>query len=170
MQCPHCGNRLLDGFQFCHHCGKAAMSAPVPDETPPLFESEPAPFDTEAPEFIPPKNAGPEDEAPENQDSDLVESLPVSPENYSQKAEPAAFFTERRLFLLELLCYVPILNIVVLAVLATSAKSPLRAKMAQMKLLAMMVVIVILMIVALTVIALIAADVLPPLYLGKWGR
>ncbi len=168
MQCPHCGNRLLDGFQFCHHCGKAAMSAPVPEETPPLFEPEPSPFDTEAPVFIPPEDAGPEET--EIQDSGLVDSLPVSPENDSHKAEPAAFFTERRLFLLELLCYVPILNIVVLAVLATSAKSPLRAKMAQMKLLAMMVVIVILMIVALTVIALIAADVLPPLYLGRWGR
>lgn len=183
MQCPYCGNRLLDGFRFCHHCGKAVLSsAPAEEPTPEPAAVLPEPL-PEPPDTVVPEEPEPQPENPilsSDQNAPYESFIPFEPFEppivpaeetpAAGSGEPAPFITDRRLLLLELLCYVPVVNIIVLAVLAASGKSPLRAKMAQMKLLAMMVVLLILLMAAMTVIVLMYLEIIPPIHLGRWGN
>ena len=147
MRCSHCGLTMLNGFKFCHHCGKSISVA------------------TAAPELIVP--AAPPVETPGPlPEPDAAEPLPE--EAYTDSEFPQPRITVGGMYLFELLCRVPILNLFLLAIIASSGReSPMR-EIARAKLLAMLTVVAIAVFAAMLVVLLMYMDIIEPIYLGRW--
>jgi hypothetical protein len=138
---------MLDGFKFCHRCGKPihiVVTAPELLRPPPAKE-QPAPL----PE--------PQTLWPLTEDGSDEEEI----------SETGTFSTVR-IFLIELLCYIPIVNFIVLGIMSASAHdTPLRIY-ARGKLLAALTVFLILLLAALLIIALLFTGVIDHIHLGIW--
>lgn len=150
MICAHCGHNMLDGFKFCHRCGRPISSV------------------TAAPELVTAKTPVQADPAVK---TDLPEK---TEENSGEKiiAEEAVLsgLPAGRVYLLELLCYIPVFNLILMAVMAASSKPSPQREFARGKLLALTTFTFLLLLTVLIVILLIALDVIDPIYLGRWHR
>jgi hypothetical protein len=151
--CVNCGRGLLNGFKFCHHCGRqisivtaspemTPLPPPPPAEDVPVLPAEPGitPEQTEAPE-----------------EAEMPEEEPT-----------AGDISVARIFLLELLCFIPIVNFILLAVLSASGRATYLREFARGKLLALMTFTLIILTVALAVVLLMYTGVIEPIYLGRW--
>jgi hypothetical protein len=150
---------MLDGFKFCHHCGKSISVATASPEL--TFASLKKP---DLPQDISRLISADDEILPE------IEELPADvPVRFSEYND----FSAGRVFIVELLCYIPIFNFILLAIMSTMSdggrESSLR-EYARGKLLAAMTVFIFFLLAALTVIILMAFEVIEPIFLGRWGR
>jgi hypothetical protein len=147
--CTRCGLVLLDGFKFCHHCGTGVniaaaapeLARPVPEEEP-LLPIEP---------IIPAEDAAEEAEEPE-----------------AGPGLAEGDVSAGRMFILELLCYIPLLNVILLAAISAAGRRTPMREIARGKLLAMMTATLVFLFAALIIILLMYIDVIQPIYLGRW--
>jgi hypothetical protein len=139
---------MLNGFKFCHHCGK---SISVATAAPEVAVSAPVK-----------KPAVPEPEAENPLTGEEGSETDAETEN------PPPRITVGGMYIFELLCRVPILNLFLLAIIASSGReSPMR-EISRAKLLAMLTVIAVLIFAALIVVLLLYIEVIEPFYLGRW--
>ncbi|MCL2003506.1 MAG: zinc ribbon domain-containing protein [Oscillospiraceae bacterium] len=149
MICAHCGHHMLDGFKFCHHCGQpAAASVPEPE-----------------PAYIP---ALPEEPLPDGLEDMPGEEPAGLAEPPSVPSDADGGISAGRVFCMELLCRIPILNFFLLVIMATGGRGGALREYARGKLLAAMTVWIVVLLAALTVIFLIALEIIEPIYLGRW--
>ena len=147
MLCTRCGLVMLDGFKFCHHCGtpvSIVTAAPEPVVAAPEQTEGNAPL----PEPIEVVNA---------------EETPAAGPDLAD-----ADISVGSIFLLDLLCYIPLVNLILLAVMASSGRGTSLREIARGKLLAMMTVTLIVLSAALILILLMYTEIIEPIYLGWW--
>lgn len=145
MSCPHCGHNMLDGFKFCHHCGK---SISIVTAAPELAYAPVKPKEPLAP---------------------VVEEPPEEEDAAEEAGENAyTWLSAGKVFILELLCHIPVVNFFLLAVMAASRHDGAAREYARGKLLAAMTVLILFLLAALTVVLLLAFDVIEPIYMGRW--
>lgn len=234
MLCSHCGHAMLDGFKFCHHCGKPGGASVPPDRIPdvkpddaqaqgslsgapeesvvpeePVTEAEktadvpvqpeepipeqplwdephiytapheeadsratpppspPQPYNTPTPppEPVPDSAPAPIPDPEPFKPVQQVEQPPIM--QFSEDMRRGEVPSTGKLFFLELICYIPVLNFLVLVFLSASRKQ-YTANLARGKLLAMMTVLLVILIAVLTLIVLMYYNIVPPIYLGRW--
>jgi len=74
------------------------------------------------------------------------------------------------MYIFELLCRIPILNIFLLAIIASSVREGAMREIARAKLLTILTVTVLFLLAALTIVLLMYMEVREPVYLGRWKR
>jgi hypothetical protein len=111
-----------------------------------------------AAEDIPPQNT---EEAPADAHADI--SGP--PES---AGSGGGAFSPGKVFILELLCYIPVLNFFLLAIMSVARYESAARVYARGKLLASMTVLIMFLLAALTLVTLLAYDIIEPIYLGRW--
>jgi hypothetical protein len=143
---------MLDGFKFCHRCGKSITIAAAAPE----LAYEPA----EKNDYLP-------KETEEVLLDELLEELPGVPPD-ADREEKERRLSAGKVFWVELLCYIPVLNFFLLIIMATSGREGTMREYARGKLLASMTFLILFLLAALTVVLLIAFEIIGPIYLGRW--
>ena len=146
MLCSNCGLVMLTGFKFCHHCGTPISVVPAAPELTKASVSE------RAEEPLAP-------EASEDAVLDVSTFAGIPAESGVSAG---------RMFILDLLCYIPVLNLILLAVMSASGRgSPMR-EIARGKLLAMITALLVFLFAVLILVLLMYLEVIEPIYLGRW--
>jgi hypothetical protein len=92
----------------------------------------------------------------------------AAPDDDCGEEGPRPRITVGGMYIFELLCRIPILNLFLLAVIASSGReSPMR-EISRAKLLAMLTAAAFLIFAALIVVALLYMEIIEPFYLGRW--
>jgi hypothetical protein len=191
---------MLNGFKFCHHCGRTVnspsaapeLTAQIPPREAAMPELQTPPQETAMPELqIPPQEAAvpelqtppreaakPEPElkpesaqetepGPEASETDPFDSVIMG--LYKDRRRPKPEITVGGMYVLELLCRIPILNIFLLAIIASSTRENPMREIARAKLLTLLTVAALILLAALIVVFLLYADIIEPFYLGRWN-
>jgi hypothetical protein len=141
---------MLDGFKFCHRCGRSIIvTAAAPDAAVTAAEpTAPLPVAAEkSPEFT---------------------AAEAAADAADEEVKEGGELSAGRVFLLELLCCIPIVNFFILAVMSSSRHENVLREYARGKLLASMTLLILFLLAALAVVLLLVFDVIEPIYLGRW--
>ena len=162
MRCEHCGLTLLNGFKFCHHCGRTiTVTAAAPELAAQISEQNPESEPMLKTEF----GAVLESELitePEAEEASEIEDFYEEP----SRSE----ITVGGMYIFELLCRIPVLNIFLLAIIASSVRDGPMREIARAKLLTILTVTLFVILAVLTIVLLLYTETIEPFYLGKWKK
>ena len=145
MLCSNCGLVMLTGFKFCHHCGT------------------PINVVTAAPELT---VTAPPERAEEPPGPVIADAAAETAEDRPREADGGV--SAGRMYILDLLCYIPVLNFILLTVMAAAGRgSPMR-EIARGKLLALVTALLVFLFAVLILVLLMYMEIIEPIYLGRW--
>ena len=88
---------------------------------------------------------------------------------YTAAKTPNPQITVGGMYLFEVFCRIPILNVFLLSIVASSVHETPMREIARAKLLTMLTVVVFFLLLAVTIVMLMYMEVIPPIYLGRWA-